>query len=117
MYEKKKSNSDIYFISFFCLQDYIVFLPQDYYNADLLNDVQPGPCMLRTSKPEGCDMYTYYDPRSPSIVTVSGNRAYTHPFRRQAYLFTDTLYYLDEPKLSNMALLGESQVLNFLKNS
>nr|XP_058972202.1 laminin subunit alpha-like isoform X2 [Pocillopora verrucosa] len=96
------------------LLDYIVFLPQDYYNADLLNDVQPGPCMLRTSKPEGCDMYTYYDPRSPSIVTVSGNRAYTHPFRRQAYLFTDTLYYLDEPKLSNMALLGESQpILGF----
>lgn len=96
------------------LLDYIVFLPQDYYNADLLNDVQSGPCMLRTSKPEGCDMYTYYDPRSPSIVTVSGNRAYTHPFRRQAYLFTDTLYYLDEPKLSNMALLGESQpILGF----
>ncbi|PFX27901.1 Laminin subunit alpha [Stylophora pistillata] len=95
------------------LLDYIVFLPQDYYNADLLKDVQPGPCMLRTSKSEHCDMYTYYDPKSPS-VSVSGSLAYTHPFRRQAYLFTDALYFLDEPKLSNMALLGESQpILGF----
>lgn len=61
-------------------------------------------------------MYIYYDFRNLLIVIVFGNCVYMYLFRRQVYLFIDILYYLDEFKFFNMVLLGESQVLNFLKN-
>lgn len=67
--------------------------------------------MLRTSKPEHCDMYTYYELKSPSIVTVTGDLAYAHPHRGLADIFTDPRYNLDEAHLSSMALLGRNQVL------
>ena len=92
------------------LQDYIVFLPEDYYNAGLLKGVPPGPCMLRTSRPEYCDMYTYYELKSPSVVTMSGGLAYTHPLKGLADIFTDPRYNLDESHLASMALLGRNQV-------
>ena len=57
-------------------------------------------------------MYTYYELKSPSLVTVAGDRAYTHPLRGHSDIFTDPRYYLDEPHLSNMALLGRNQVLS-----
>ena len=96
---------------FVYLQDYIVFLPEDYYKAGLLKNIPPGPCMLRTSRPEICDMYTYYGLKSPSIVTVTGDLAYSHSRRGLADLFTDPRYSLDEPHLSSMALLDRNQVL------
>ena len=67
--------------------------------------------MLRTSRPENCDMYAYYGLKSPSIVTVTGDLAYVDPLKGLADLFTDPRYNLDEPHLSSMALLGRNQVL------
>ena len=56
-------------------------------------------------------MYTYYEPKSPSIVTVSGDKAYTLPLRGQPDVFIDPRFDLSDQKLSNMALLGSNQVL------
>ena len=92
-------------------QDYIVFLPEDYYKAELLKDVSSEPCLLRTSKPEHCDMYTYYEPKSPSIITVSGDKAYTLPLKGNPDIFIDPRFDLRDQRLSNMALLGNIQVI------
>lgn len=91
------------------LLDYIVFLPEDYYKAELLKDVSSEPCLLRTSKPEHCDMYTYYEPKSPSIITVSGDKAYTLPLKGNPDIFIDPRFDLRDQRLSNMALLGNIQ--------
>ena len=92
------------------LQDYIVFLPEDYYNAELLRDTSVEPCSLRTSKPESCNMYTYYELKGPLLVTVLGNKAYTLPSKGQIDLFNDTRFDLSGKRFSHMALLGTSQV-------
>lgn len=88
-----------------------MFLPEDYYKAKLLKDVSSEPCLLRTSKPEHCDMYTYYEPKSPSIITVSGDKAYTLPLKGNPDIFIDPRFDLRDQRLSNMALLGNIQVI------
>lgn len=88
-----------------------MFLPEDYYKAELLKGVSSEPCLLRTSKPEHCDMYTYYEPKSPSIITVSGNKAYSLPLKGNPDIFIDPRFDLRDQGLSNMALLGNIQVI------
>ena len=63
-------------------------------------------------------MYTYYELKGPSLVTVLGDKAYTLPNKGQIDLFTDTRYDLSGQRFSHMALLGTSQVsiYNLLKN-
>ena len=56
-------------------------------------------------------MYTYYEPKSPSIVTVSGDKAYTLPLKGQPDRST---VWLSDQKLSNMALLGSRSGITFL---
>lgn len=92
-------------------QDYIVFLPEDYYKAELLRDISAEPCLLRTSKPEYCDMYTYYELKGPSFVTMPGDKAYALPLRGRPDIFIDPRFDLGVQRLSNMALLGRNQVL------
>lgn len=55
-------------------------------------------------------MYTYYEPKGPSIVTVSGDKAYTLPLRGRPDVFMDPRFDLRDQRLSNMALWGRNQV-------
>ena len=56
-------------------------------------------------------MYTYYELKSPSIVTVPGDKAYTLQLKGRPDVFIDSRFDLGDKKFSNMALLGRSQVL------
>lgn len=100
------ANSFFFYIS----QDYIVFLPEDYFNAEVLQEITGEPCLLRTSKPEYCDMYTYFDPKGPSLVTLSGDKAHTLPLKGRPDMFSDPRFDLSNSRFSNMALLGGNQV-------
>ena len=53
-------------------------------------------------------MYIYYEPKSSSILTVSGDKAYTIPRRGHPDIFMDPRFNLSDQKLSNMALLSSN---------
>ena len=55
-------------------------------------------------------MYTYFDPKGPSLVTLSGDKAHTLPLKGRPDMFSDPRFDLSNSRFSNMALLGGNQV-------
>lgn len=89
-------------------QDYIVFLPEEYYKAEVLLRFDLEPCTIQGPFSEYCHMYTYYEPSGAAAVTVRGDSGQPSFGRLQVY--RDSRFSLQSLEFGSMALLGRTQV-------
>ena len=97
------------------IQDYLVFLPKDYYSGRILTTQRVDPCMVDGRRDEVCDLYSYPEISDEHAVKHEAEHGY---FTKEAWGTEDKLglkYYsnnnvLSKLKGNQLVLMNHEQV-------